>query len=165
MFVSKDNNLNKAHIKYIENRLYEAADEVGRYKLENSNTPTRSTISEPDEAEMEEFIANIKLLYIQAARGANARGISTTEGFVVLKNSRIADSVTRSFPDNYLHLRDKLLYNKAIVQDLEGLVLTRDLLFSSPSTAASIVMGRSANGLAEWKTKDGRILKSLEETK
>ena len=138
---------------------------------------------------MEEFIANIKLLigtlgfkifeplisqqnatpnhilYIQAARGANARGISTTEGFVVLKNSRIADSVTRSFPDNYLHLRDKLLYNKAIVQDPEGLVLTKDLLFSSPSTAASIVMGRSANGLAEWKTKDGRILKSLEETK
>lgn len=189
VFVSKDNNLNKAHIKYIENRLYEAADEVGRYKLENSNTPTRSTISEPDEAEMEEFIANIKLLigtlgfkifeplisqqnatpnhilYIQAARGANARGISTTEGFVVLKNSRIADSVTRSFPDNYLHLRDKLLYNKTIVQDPEGLVLTRDLLFSSPSTAASIIMGRSANGLAEWKTKDGRILKSLEETK
>ena len=104
-------------------------------------------------------------MYIQAARGANARGISTTEGFVVLKNSRIADSVTRSFPDNYLHLRDKLLYNKAIIQDPEGLVLTRDLLFSSPSTAASIIMGRSANGLAEWKTKDGRILKSLEETK
>ena len=82
-----------------------------------------------------------------------------------MKNSRIADSVTRSFPDNYLHLRDKLLYNKAIIQDPEGLVLTRDLLFSSPSTAASIIMGRSANGLAEWKTKDGRILKSLEETK
>lgn len=62
VFISKDNNLNKAHIKYIEHRLYEDADKVGRYKLENSNTPTRSTISEPDEAEMEEFIANIKLL-------------------------------------------------------------------------------------------------------
>ena len=138
---------------------------------------------------MEEFIANIKLListlgfkifeplisqqnatpnnilYIQSARRASAQGISTTEGFVVLKNSRIADSVTRSFTDNYRHLREKLLSNNMIVQDSEGLILTKDILFSSPSTAASIVMGRCANGLTEWKTKDGRILKSVEETK
>lgn len=186
VFISKDNNLNKAHIKYIENRLYETAIEVGRYALENSNKPTRSTISEPDIAEMEEFMANIKLLigtlgfkifepliskqnttsdnilYIQAARGANAQGISTSEGFVVLKNSRIADSVTHSFKDNYRHLREKLLSSHIIVQDAAGFRLTKDLLFSSPSTAASIVMGRCANGLAEWKTKDGRVLKSLE---
>ena len=60
VFISKDNNLNKAHIKYLESRLYEMAVETGRYKLENSNKPTRSTISEPDVAEMEEFIANIR---------------------------------------------------------------------------------------------------------
>ena len=39
--------------------------------------------------------------------------------------------------------------------------LTKDTLFSSPSTAASVVMGRCANGLTEWKTKDGKILKTL----
>lgn len=186
VFISKDNNLNKAHIKYIENRLFETATEAGRYALENSNKPTRSSISEPDMAEMEEFIANIKLLigtlgfkifeplisaqktnsdnmlYIQATRGASAQGFSTSEGFVVLKDSLIADSVTRSFTDNYRQLREKLLANKTVVEEKEGLRLVKDTLFSSPSTAASIVMGRCANGLAEWKTKDGRILKMLE---
>lgn len=30
------------------------------------------------------------------------------------------------------------------------------------NTAAAIVMGRNANGLTEWRLKDGRILKALE---
>lgn len=189
VFISKDNNLNKAHIKYIESKLYEIADETGRYTLTNSNTPTRSTISEPDQAEMNEFIANIKLLigtlgykifeplisstgtkpenilHIQAARGANARGISTDDGFVILKDSRIADSTTPSIATNYLHLREKLIESKIIVSDGNGLVVTKDILLPSPSAAACVVMGRSANGLTEWKTSSGRVLKSLEESK
>ena len=62
VFVSKDENLNKAHIKYLENRLHEIAIAARRYKVENSITPTQSSISESDRAEMEEFIENIKLL-------------------------------------------------------------------------------------------------------
>jgi hypothetical protein len=38
------------------------------------------------------------------------------------------------------------------------LVFTRDHLFSSPSTAAMAVMGRSANGWVEWKTAAGKTL-------
>jgi hypothetical protein len=38
------------------------------------------------------------------------------------------------------------------------LVFTRDHLFSSPSTAAMAVMGRSANGWVEWKTASGKTL-------
>jgi len=37
-----------------------------------------------------------------------------------------------------------------------------DFIFSSPSTAAVIVMGRNANGLTEWKTKIGKTLKDVE---
>ncbi|WP_394371575.1 DUF4357 domain-containing protein [Candidatus Sulfidibacterium hydrothermale] len=37
-----------------------------------------------------------------------------------------------------------------------------DYEFSSPSTAAAIVMGRNANGLTEWKLKDGTTLKDYE---
>lgn len=186
VFISKDNNLNKAHIKYIENRLYETAEKAGRYTLMNSNTPTRSTISEPDQAEMDEFISNIKLLigtlgfkifeplfsqtesnpdnilYIQTARGINARGISTSEGFVILEGSRISNSTISSCHNNYLNIRNKMIESKVIVQDEKGLVVTKDILLSSPSAAACIVTGRSANGLKEWKTKEGRMLKSLE---
>ncbi|WP_418991251.1 GIY-YIG nuclease family protein [Alistipes sp.] len=186
VFISKDSNLNKAHIKYIENSLYEAAREIGRYQLENSNTPTRPTISEPDTAEMEEFIAQIKLLigtlgykifepliskknpqqretfYIQAVRGADGQGVKSADGFIVLKNSIMASSVIRSFTEKYQLLRDKLLTDKIVVPSEQGLRFTKDFLFSSPSTAASIIMGRCANGLSEWKTKDGRILKALD---
>ena len=39
---------------------------------------------------------------------------------------------------------------------------SHDYIFSSPSTAAVMVMGRNANGLSEWKLKDGKTLKEFE---
>jgi hypothetical protein len=56
VFISKDDNLNKAHIKYLENRLFEIAKKANRYQIENNTTPTQSSVSESDKAEMEEFI-------------------------------------------------------------------------------------------------------------
>ncbi|UKM64214.1 GIY-YIG nuclease family protein [Flavobacteriaceae bacterium GSB9] len=188
VFVSKDENLNKAHIKYLENRLHEIALKVNRYDLENGNTPARSSISESDQAEMEEFLENIKLLvnalgfkifeelrkeqtieeqisntfYINAARGAKAKGQMTNEGFVVLKDSEFATSITNSFPSNWKNTRQSLIDDKIIIQIDNKLILKEDYLFSSPSAAAAIVMGRSANGLTEWKLNDGRILKAVE---
>ncbi len=58
-FISKDDNLNKAHVKYLENRLYDKAKQAGRYQLTNDKTPTRSMISEPDQAEMEELATKL----------------------------------------------------------------------------------------------------------
>jgi len=40
---------------------------------------------------------------------------------------------------------------------------TQDYAFSSPSTAAAVVLGRSANGRIEWKDGLGRTLKELQE--
>jgi len=56
VFISKDENLNKAHIKYLENRLHDIAKSTSRYKIDNSLIPTQSSISESDRAELEEFI-------------------------------------------------------------------------------------------------------------
>jgi len=188
VFVSKDENLNKAHIKYLESRLYEIARNVNRYDIENGNNPTKSVISESDQAEMEEFLENIKLLvnalgfkifeelrkdqtieeqiqstfYIDAARGANAKGQMTNEGFVVLRNSEVATTLTNSFPKNWKNFRQSLIDDQIIVSIDNKLVFREDYLFSSPSAAAAVVMGRSANGLTEWKLKSGQILKSVE---
>lgn len=189
VFVSKDENLNKAHIKYLEARLYEVANRVKRYEIDNTSAPTKSSISESDQAEMEEFLNNVKLLvntlgynifeeirrqtnseveqettsfFIKAARGADAEGQRTNEGFAVLKGSFVAIGVTNSFPTNLNDLRLNLLDTGVIIRSKNGLMFAKDYLFSSPSTAAGIVMGRSANGLTEWKTRDGRILKSME---
>ncbi|GAB3471129.1 DUF4357 domain-containing protein [Polaromonas eurypsychrophila] len=40
--------------------------------------------------------------------------------------------------------------------------LTQDYVFSSPSTAAAVLLGRSANGGIEWKDSIGRTLKELQ---
>ena len=184
IFISKDENLNKAHIKFIEHELYTIAKDVNRYKLTNANTPKRSSISESDQAEMVEFIYNIKLLtnslgfkifenlgnassetkmeneqffYIKGVRGAEAVGKMTSEGFVVLKDSLIANEVVESFSDNLAKHRNKLL------EKSNGFSLSENVLFSSPSMAASIIMGRSANGLTNWKLKNGKSIKELEE--
>jgi len=44
-----------------------------------------------------------------------------------------------------------------------GLVFTKDAEFSSPSAAAVVIHGGSANGLMVWKTEDGESLKQLDE--
>ena len=183
VFISKDENLNKAHIKYLENRLHDLGTKTNRYVIENGCTPTLSSISESDRAEMEEFIENIKLmvntlghkvfedkrelstsrkdkelLYIKSSRGCDAIAEQTSEGFLVLQGSKIANSVTPSISKSIKEFRLDLI-NKNIIVDYE---FKEDYIFSSPSYAATIVMGRSANGLTEWKTIDGKILKSLE---
>lgn len=188
VFISKDENLNKAHIKYLESRLYEAAVLANRYEIKNSLTPTKSSISENDQAEMEEFSEYIKMLinvmgfkvfepihtsqakdnkeenflYIDAARGANAKGQRTSDGFVVLGGSEIATSTAASFPSGVAKSRQALFDAKIVFEANNKFIFKDDYLFNSPSAAAAVVMGRSANGLLEWKDKSGKTLKDIE---
>lgn len=177
VFISKDENVNKAHIKYLEFSLHDEAVEANRYKIFNSNVPTKPAISEAEIAVMSEFSTNLKLLVgalgfrifenltkpltskqdkylIDAARGAVATGIMTTEGFVVFKGSKIASTEVPSMPESFKKKRAQIISENVVI-DFE---FTQDYLFSSPSTAAAVVMGRSANGLKEWKLKDGSNL-------
>jgi hypothetical protein len=62
LFTSKDDNITKSHIKYLESRLIEITKETERYLLDNSNIPNLSSLPLPDRDAMEEFIINIKLL-------------------------------------------------------------------------------------------------------
>lgn len=186
IFISKDENLNKAHIKYLENRLHDIAKAANRYNLDNSIIPTQSSISESDRAEMEEFIEYIKMLVntlghkvfdekrefkpkqkqeifsIKAARGADGQGEPTSEGFVVFRSSKAAGTTVTSMTPNFIKLRQKLLDEGVLIDKGEYLEFPEDYIFSSPSTAASIVLGRNANGLSEWKLKNGRTLKDFE---
>lgn len=188
VFISKDENLNKAHIKYLENRLHDIAKSTNRYKIDNSVVPTQSSISESDRAEMEEFIEYIKLLvntlghkvfeekrefktkqnqesfFIKAARGAESQGELTSDGFVVFKNSKVASTVVNSMTSNFILYRQKLIDEGVLVEKGEYFEFSDDYIFSSPSTAASIVMGRNANGLTEWKNLEGKTLKEFEST-
>lgn len=100
------------------------------------------------------------LLYLKSKRRksgltieANSR--QTAEGVVVLKGSHIELNDSDSIPPTIKDARKKAKVD-------ENGVLQEDLLFKSPSYAASFVIGRNANGLTEWKTMDGRTLKDIE---
>jgi len=177
-FMSKDENLNKAHIKYLEYTLHKDATEAARFEIFNGNTPNKPSISEAERAVMLEFGEHLRVMVgtlgykifeplskkstdkqetycISAARGTDARGLQTNEGFVVLRGSRIANSEVPSTPKAVRAKRAALIADKQIAE----FVLMKDILFSSPSLAAAVVMGRSANGMIEWKLKDGSSLK------
>lgn len=186
LFVSKDENLNRAHIKFLEHTIYTKALEVGRYEVVNGSTPNCPQISEVERAVMTEFFDNLQLLtgalgyklfeplvsasaseadhyVITAARGANARAVFGSEGMVVLKGSEAANTVVPSIPDSTNNLRQLLITEGVLVDQGGRLVFTRDHLFPSPSGAAGVVLGRSANGWVEWKDRAGRPLKENEE--
>ena len=186
IFISKDENLNKAHIKYLENRLYEIAKSAKRYKTVNTITPTQSSLSESDREAMEEFIENIKMLvntlghkvfnekreirpkhkqnifFIKATRGADAQGEPTSDGFVVFKGSKASVSTVDSITKNFINLRQQLIDKEIIKFNGDIMEFPEDYIFSSPSSAATIVLGRNANGLTEWKLSSGMTLKEYE---
>ena len=181
--------LNKAHVQFLESRLMALARAAKRMPLDNANQPAEPSLSEADRADMEVFLGHmlgmLPVLGVHAfeqapkapaakaspvltckGKGVQATGYEASQGFVVQAGSQaVADTV----PSMALHvrgmygLRQELIGNGVL--DLQGGIyqFTQDYSFSSPSTAAAVVLGRSANGRIEWKAADGRTLKELQE--
>ena len=63
---------------------------------------------------------------------------------------------------NFITYRQKLIDEGVLVDKGGYFEFSDDYIFSSPSTAAVMVMGRNANGLTEWKNKEGKTLKEFE---
>jgi hypothetical protein len=61
-FVSKDENLTKSHVKYLESRLIQIAFSTKRYKIDNYNQSQLSSLPPADRDAMEEFLTYVKLL-------------------------------------------------------------------------------------------------------
>ena len=187
-FTTSNNTFGPTEISYLENRFCSLANQAKRYVVKNAVEPTKGNITEEKESELEEFIDYAKiimgtlghkifiplvetsatstdedgnividdLLYCSAS-GAKATGKRTSEGFVVLKGSQISSNLTKSCPDSTLRNRKK--YAKNIDANY---ILTEDILFSSPSAAASFVGGASLSGNASWHNSQGITLKSIE---
>jgi hypothetical protein len=184
-FTSKDENLNKAHVQYLEARLIELATRAKRCTLDNANTPQMPSLSEVDAADAEGFLGEVMLccpllglgvfspavatakgatrLYVKA-KGLESQGNETPQGFVVLTGSVASRAEVPSCPAYVKELRAALAGNGVLVPAGQGYRFTQDYVFSSPSTAAGVVLGRSANGRMEWKTADGKTLKAVQDT-
>jgi hypothetical protein len=183
-FTSKDENLNKAHVQFIESRLITLAAQAKRCVMDNGNAPALPSFSEADAADAEGFLSEILLccpllglsvftsagpaskaarLLQLAAKGVQARGLETADGFVVQTGSGAVEDEVPSCHAFIKELRAALVGNGVLKKETNGYIFTQDYIFNSPSTAAGVVQGRSANGRLDWKTKDGKTLKELQE--
>jgi hypothetical protein len=188
VFVSKDENLTKAHVRYLESRLLAEAAQIGRFTLEQ-NQAGGSKLPESDREDMEVFLARIRqllpvlgsdilapiaqiaakpqpggLLFCRM-KGAEARGQRTVNGFVVMEGSTavLEERPSAEGYPNVLTQRKQLIADGTLIEKGDFLVFTKDVEFSSPSAAAVVIHGGSANGLIAWKSKDGQSLKQLDE--
>lgn len=186
-FVSKDENLTKAHIRYLEGRLIDQARAAKRAVLTNGQS-SGSRLPESDREDMEVFLEKVgqllpvlgvellvptsgslreprdrKTLRCQI-KGIAAHGHLVPNGFLVLKGSEAVlkeRPSTKKWPQAS-KLRVKLLEDGVLAEKSDRLVFTEDVEFSSPSAAASVVRGGNSNGLVEWKDASGRTLKEIQ---
>ena len=184
IFTGRD--LNKALIRYLENRLVEIAKNSRRYEVLTKNTYKNTVLKESQIAAMEEFLDNIKvlvnamgykvleplrhdssqqhdrnenLLYLKTGT-ADAVGEITSEGFVVLKGSKINEKTFgKSLSKGMKSIREKHIASGLVNEEH---ITTEDILFSSSSAAADFVTGYSVSGPAVWKNIKGQSLREIE---
>ncbi len=188
VFTTSNNSFGPTEISYLENRFCNMAIESKRYHVKNGNDPNPGNITEEKECELEEFIdyariimgslghkvfipiddsnitdenekeENTEPLLFLKTKNIIATGRRTSDGFIVYKGSQISLSSSKSTSSSIFKMHEK--YHKKI--DTTNNALLEDILFTSPSSAASFITFHSANGLIMWKNKEGLTLKEIE---
>lgn len=119
LFTSKDENITKSHIKYLETRLVQIAKDSDRYALDNSNTPNLTLLPLPDQDAMEEFILNIKILNGVLGHKFLEKQI---EQKTAIENSIINKYSSEEKIELYLNIKN---INAQAIQTDEGLVVLK----------------------------------------
>ncbi len=186
-FTTKDENLTKAHIRYIEGRLIEIANSADRSVIINSQS-SGAKLPESDREDMEVFLEKMQQIlpvlgveaFVQTASKATSEsdnelltckikhvvgsGYLTPYGIVVLSGSEAVleeRSSAKKWP-SVMSQRNRLIDDGGLLKQDDKYVFIKDTEFSSPSAAAAVIHGGSANGLTAWVNADGKSLKSLQ---
>ena len=178
IFVSKDADMTKVDVQYLEYKAITEAKKANTFVLsDNKQIPKAPNLPEHQQDSIDEFFEDVKFLasfigcnifevsqpkeehlFYTKGRGCNAKGFYSSDGFTVLKRSIVAPTMVPSF--NWKEKREKMLQDYTANEN-EILVLTSDKTFSSPSTAVDFCIGSSNNGRLVWKDKDGNTLDSV----
>jgi hypothetical protein len=108
-------------------------------------------------------VASSGVELVCSGKGYESRGSDTTQGFLVYAGSTAPVDIGNSLSWSQRKLREDLLKSGVLHVDGSVMSFSQDYLFSSPSTAASLIHGRSANGRTDWNDASGRTLKALQE--
>lgn len=184
-FTYKDWTLNESDINFLEKELIAAAAIANRYIIKNGNAWNTGLIQEHRKPDMDEFIEDLRILiahfgfsvlkplvsgrdlhesdalYYLHSRWSDARWLYTEEWFIVLKGSRWPKSLVKSEIDKkqYAYRNRPLLLSEWVIEeDGDSIVFLQDHLFTAPSSASNILLGRASNGRIEWKDESGHTL-------
>lgn len=183
-FSSKDENLTVSHTKYLELKIIRHISSSSEFRLTNKKDGNSINLPKMVQDEMDDYFDNMKVIlptlgysvlhqskvtskkaevfYLEVS-GYKATGILTSNGIEVQKGSEMKKEETPSLSGSYSNLR-KTIQEKRIVENKFGkLVFIENYEFTSPSTAAAIILGYSVNGRVTWKDKVGKTLKEFEE--
>jgi hypothetical protein len=186
-FISKDENLTKAHIRYIEGRLIETAKSVGRAEVINGQG-SGSKLPESDREDMEVFLEKVHQIlpvigiesFVKkggsekpgvdtevltcSIKNVTATGYLTPNGMLVAAGSEavLKERASAKKWPAVLVQRNRLIEEGVLTEKNGKWVFGKDTEFSSPSAAAAVIHGGSANGLIAWKDKNGKFLKEIE---
>ena len=180
MFLSENKIFTLDMLSGLEEYAIIKAHEAKRYKVENTVKP-KYEIDEYDLPSIEEVYDEIQFVmatlgykmndaaqtqgdvekFHTTRNGVTAYGIYSGERFEVLEGSEIDMAKKNSERQQIQKQRQNALENGEIVEINGKFILKVSVSFTSPSTAASFVLGHSANGWTEWKNKDGKTLDEL----
>lgn len=102
------------------------------------------------------------LKFDSRAKGLSGTGYESLKGFVVCKGTQVCKTETKSI-HNYMSVIRRDLLNQGVISQDDIWIFAQDYIFNSPSTAAVVVLGRTANGRVEWKNQAGETLKQIQE--
>lgn len=181
IFISIGGAMTKADVEYLEYKGYRLANKVKRYNLtENKQEPKKPHLPEHQQDAMDDYFEDCKFLtsfigcnlfeeekkedatgqltFYLTRKNCNAKGVYTSEGMTVLRDSHVVKECSPSYKNR--SKREEWL--KKYTYDKNGEhYLKSDYSFDSPSTASSYCLGCSSNGWVDWKTRDKRSLDSI----
>lgn len=181
LVISKDLNLTKGHVRYLESRIIEKGHASGRARLSNGTAPPLPPMPEPDVADMEGFLSHVELvlpvlgfdflkprpvvrpagavevtasspIFEYRVGEASAKAQEIDGEFVVLKGSTALATPKDSWT-SYRGLRDRLVEDQKLiaVPDRDLYQFAEDVPFKSPSAGGAVVYAGSINGRTVWK--------------
>lgn len=173
------------NVAYLEKKCHLEAKLSNRYKLMNDSNPPGEKISEFIQVSNNKYFYDIKFLLALSGYSvfgssvsaeskadiyhinknnfdANAKGkLLDGNEFIVFKDStsrkKTVPSYEKNVPSGHA-LRVKLIEEGVLKDNGKNLIFTQDYTFSSPSAAATTVLGRASNGWIDWKDKNGKTL-------
>lgn len=181
LIVSKDENLTKAHGRFLEARIMALIRAAARAVLVNGTEPDFKGLPEPEIADMEGFLSEIEVLlpvlgfdvlrraaesgdaddgqgatesvFTFTEAGTQARAKEAGGEFVVLAGSLARVRETNTIHDGAKAQRRQFVEDGVFLKTEDGqhYAFTRDVAFSSPSGAAAVVYGGNISGPTTWK--------------